>query len=167
MISDLKQNTSFQQLNISASGLVAQRQRLDAISRNLANLQTTRTAEGGPYRPLVTTFMEETVASFNDLLSQQQLQLQTTNGAHLMPDLNSAVNTQLAGVQAQVLEADRPPRMEYDPDHPDANETGYVAYPDINVVEEMAQLVLATRAYEANVTAMKAGKDMALKALEI
>ncbi len=167
MISDLKQNTSFQHLNISASGLVAQRQRLDAISRNLANLQTTRTEEGAPYRPLVTTFSEETVASFNELLSQQQLQLQTTDSAHLLPDLDSALNNQLAGVQAQVVEADRPPRLEYDPDHPDANAEGYVSYPDINVVEEMSQLVLATRAYEANVTAMKAGKDMALKALEI
>jgi flagellar basal-body rod protein FlgC len=167
MISDLKQNTSFQQLNISASGLVAQRQRLDAISRNLANLQTTRTVEGGPYRPLVTTFSEETVASFNELLSQQQLQLMATNDAHLLPDLDSALNYQLAGVQAQVTPADRPPRLEYDPDHPDANPEGYVSYPDINVVEEMSQLVLATRAYEANVTAMKAAKDMALKALEI
>ncbi|MBL7033714.1 MAG: flagellar basal body rod protein FlgC [Candidatus Delongbacteria bacterium] len=167
MISDLKRNTAFQHLNISASGLVAQRQRLDAISRNLANLQTTRTEAGGPYRPLVTTFSEESAGSFSEVLNLKQLQLFTTDGTHLVPELNGSSQSQLMGVAARVSETERQPRLAYDPQHPDADQDGYVAYPDINVVEEMTQLLLATRAYEANVTAMKAGKDMALKALEI
>ncbi len=167
MITDLKQNTAFQNLNVSASGLVAQRQRLDAISRNLANLQTTRTAEGGPYRPLVTTFSEHQLGEFSSLLRERQLHLAATHESHLLTEAGETDTHYLTGVAAEVAQSNRPPRLEYDPQHPDADAEGYVAYPDINVVQEMSQLLLATRAYEANVTAMKAGKEIALKALEI
>jgi flagellar basal-body rod protein FlgC len=168
MISDLKNNTAFHSLNISASGMMAQRRRLDAIAQNLANLETTRTAEGGPYKPKETIFAENPEKhDFFKLLAQQQLPLEATHWNHLVPDPYGVENLALSGVEVEVRDSERPPRLEYDPDHPDADADGYVAYPDINLVEEISHLVLATRAYEANVTAIRAAKELAARGLEI
>ncbi|GAB6273902.1 MAG: flagellar basal body rod protein FlgC [Peptococcaceae bacterium] len=133
---------------ISASGLTAERVWLDTISNNLANLNTTRTTRGGPYKRQVPVFLER---------------LQTEKDAG-----SNRFSIQKAGVEVSFIwEDQQPPRLIYDPTHPDANAQGYVAYPNINTVNEMIDLITASRAYEANITTLEAAKNMAQRALEI
>lgn len=137
-------------LRIGSSGMAAQRMRMNTISSNIANINTTRTPEGGPYRrkDVVLESIPEARSFGEVLMSQPQRDLQR--------------------VQVTDVTVDRKaPLMKYEPDHPDANEEGYVAYPNINLMEEMANMIQATRAYEANVSAMNATKDMAMTALEL
>ncbi len=137
-------------LKISSSGLAANRKRMAAINSNIANAQTTRTAEGGPYRRKEVVFGSEPAReSFADILEGE---------------LDEKAQT----VQAtEVVSSNRPPILKYEPGHPDADENGYVAYPDINTMEEMASLIESSRSYEANITALNTTKSMALKDLEI
>lgn len=163
---------AFFSLNISRSGLSAQRRRMDAISENLANLHTTRGKDGGPFRPRVVVLEEgQENASWTDVgetdAEPRSDRLWTTHPSHIPGESGSGESARLHGVEAKTLVQNRRPRMEYDPEHPDADENGYVAYPDINVVEEMTNLIAASRAYEANLSAMTAAKEMAAKALEI
>ncbi|NLX18679.1 MAG: flagellar basal body rod protein FlgC [Desulfobulbus sp.] len=140
----------FTTFNIAASGLNAQTTRLNTISANLANAETTSTPEGGPYRRKSVVFQTEPV-SF-----QQHLQASVTgrNG--------------IQGVKvAQIVEDTSPPQRIYDPSHPDAQEDGYVELPNISVLKETVDMMAATRSYEANTTIIKSAKRMALKALEI
>lgn len=140
----------FSSLNVSSSALSAERTRMNLISSNLANANATRTPEGGPYKRKDAVFAATPVAnSFNRAL-------------------DGATAQQVRKVEvAEIVEDQTPPRLQYDPGHPDANQQGYVAMPNVNVVEEMADMIAATRAYEANVTAVQAAKSMALKTLEI
>jgi flagellar basal-body rod protein FlgC len=137
-------------LHTSSTGLSAQRLRMNLISANLANVNTTRTPEGGPYRRKEVVFAARPqAAAFRDMLRARQTR-------------------QPSEVQAaKIIEDTRPPVMKHAPHHPDADASGYVAMPNVNVMEEMVNMISATRSYEANVTAIKAAKDMALKALEI
>jgi flagellar basal-body rod protein FlgC len=122
-------------MDISASGLAAQRLRLDVIANNLANAETTRTAEGGPY--------------------QRQRPVFAADAEH-------------GGVTVVEVQADpEPPRAVYQPGHPDADASGVVQMPNVNTMDEMVDLVSASRSYEANVTALNAGRAMTRKALEI
>jgi len=140
----------FDALHTSSTGLTAQRLRMNLISGNLANIHTTRTEDGGPYRRKEPIFAAQTPKrSFGELLSAHQ----TDN----LPQVKVV----------DVIEDQNPPILKYDPDHPDADDKGYVAMPNINLMEEMVNLISATRSYEANVSAVKAAKEMALKALEI
>ena len=134
---------------ISASGLRAQRLRMDVIAANLANAQSTRTPEGGPYRrrDVVLEAVPQN-ESFDDMLA--------SGGA-----ATEAVKV------ARVVADTRPPQILFDPGHPDANAEGYVAMPNVNVVTEMVDLMSATRAYEANVTALNATKRVLEAALDI
>ena len=142
----------FSSMRVSASGLEAQTRRMNTISSNIANAETTRTAGpgSGPYRkkdPLMAAQTDR--ESFGEILSNE-------------------LDENIQGVQVQdIIEDSRPPRMVYNPSHPDANPDGYVAMPNVNTVEEMANMISAQRSYEANVTAMNAAKSMAQKALEI
>lgn len=137
-------------LDISASGLSADRTRINTIAMNLANIKTTKTPEGGPYR-------RRTV-----------VQVATDVDDHFATHMRSALDRELKGVRILGVTRDaRALRQVYEPGHPDANEQGYVMYPDINVVEEMANLMTAQRNYEANVTTVEAIKGMYNKALEI
>ncbi len=137
-------------LRISSSGLTAQRLRMNLIAGNLANVNTTRTSEGGPYKKKYAVFAANTAQqSFRNMLKSQ------------MTDKSSEVRV------AEIIDDPRPPQLKYDPQHPDADKNGYVAMPNINLIEEMVNMMSATRSYEANVTAAKATKNMALKALEI
>jgi flagellar basal-body rod protein FlgC len=137
-------------LRTSSSGLSAQRMRMNLISANLANVNTTRTPEGGPYRRKEVVFEARAKStSFRDVLQSRQ-------------------GRQPAEVNAiKVFDDPRPAVMKFDPGHPDADEQGYVRLPNVNMMEEMVNMISATRSYEANVAAVKASKDMALKALEI
>ncbi len=140
----------FSSFNISASGMTAQRLRSDTISQNLANVNTTRTSDGGPYVRKTVVFTERNMTSFDKVLM-------TTSG--------------LAGngvkVTKVIEDTATPMNMVYDPAHPDSDENGYVTYPNVNTVTEMTNLIDASRAYEANITAFDAAKSMALKGLEI
>jgi len=133
----------FQSMAISASSLTAERLRMDLISSNIANINTTRTEDGGPYKKKVAIFQEQLERKING------------------QNVGSGVKV------AAVEEAKTPPKMIYDPGHPDANKDGYVAMPNINIVNEMVDLISTTRAYEANVTVLNASKTMAIKALTI
>jgi flagellar basal-body rod protein FlgC len=138
-------------INISASGLTAEKLRMDVISRNIANVNTTRTADGSPYRRQVVVFQE---------------------GGRQMPFseyLNDASKNLIgSGVKVSGIEEDKTPfKSVYDPGHPDADEKGYVKMPNVDVMTEMVNMISASRAYEANVTAINSAKSMALTALEI
>ncbi len=137
-------------LRVSASGLAAQRTRMNTISSNIANINTTRTPEGGPYRrkDVVLEAMPD-ARNFGEMVT--------------MPPNDNIQRVQVTDVSVDRKAVD----LRYEPDHPDANEEGYVAYPKINLMEEMANMIQATRSYEANVSAIQASKDMALSALEI
>ncbi|MBM3277983.1 MAG: flagellar basal body rod protein FlgC [Candidatus Handelsmanbacteria bacterium] len=160
----------FDTLDISASGLSAQRRKLTAISSNIANVDTTRTDEGGPYKRRRVVMLESPQpARFSAVLAGQQNRLDLTDAGHFAePESRPGEVFAGSGVLTQeVREEAVKPRLVYDPNHPDAREDGYVVYPDINVVTEMVDLITASRAYEANVTAMSAAKDMTNKALSI
>jgi flagellar basal-body rod protein FlgC len=136
---------------IGSSGMAAQRARIDTISSNMANINTTRTPEGGPYRrkDVVLSALQDT-KSFGDVMGVG----------------DPKADFQRVQV-TDVVYDQKAPILKYDPSHPDANEDGYVAYPNINIMEEMTNMIQAQRAYEANVQAIQATKDMALSALEI
>lgn len=143
----------FRALEISASGLTAERLRMDLIANNIANVDTTRTAEGGPYRrqrPLL------------------QSRGDTSPFGRLVRLVTGRMGETGEGVRVVGISRDvRPPKLRYDPSHPDADVNGYVALPNVDIVTEMVDLITASRAYEANVTAADAAKSMALRALEI
>ena len=140
----------FNLLSVSASGMAAQRSRAEAVVENLANSETTRTAEGGPYRRKDVVFTSEPQGSPFAAVFQTEL------GAGSM------------GMEVSEIRQDtRPPELRYQPHHPHADARGYVAYPNINPAEEMVDLMGATRGYQANVAAMSAVKDMIAKSIEL
>ncbi len=162
----------FTGLDISASGLRAQRIRQNVISSNLANAETTRTAEGGPYRRQRVQ-LEADPVEFDQFLVKEQDKIggRKTQNGHMnipQPEWPLAQENIGSGVKvAGIVKDDAPLRMVYDPSHPDADEKGYVAMPNVNVIEEMVDMITASRAYEANVTAFNSTKAMLTKALEL
>lgn len=149
----------------------AQRVRQNAISSNLANAETTRTAEGGPYRRQFVAFGAQSDSSDTRILNKEvALHGRATQKNHLpIPPSNFPKDERFFGKGVEVMEIrsdSRPPRMVHDPAHPDADEKGYVAMPNINVIEEMTDMIAATRAYEANVTAFNSMKSMLLQTLQ-
>lgn len=142
----------FDSMHVSASGLAAERLRMDIIAQNLANANSTRGPDGQPYRRHEVVFRSANVG--------------TSDGTRGTSD--AATNAPLNGVEpVAIVEDPSALRTVYDPSHPDADDNGYVSYPNVNPVTEMVDMMTATRAYEANVTAMNAAKNMALKALDI
>ena len=140
----------FTSMRISSSGMNAQQTRMNTISSNLANEATTQAEDGGPYKrrdPIFTATTDR--ETFGEILAGQ-------------------LDEHAQGVQVtEIHEDERPPRMVYNPKHPHANADGYVAMPNVNTVEEMANMISANRAYDANVTTLNAAKNMAMRALEI
>lgn len=162
----------FSGLSISASGLRAQRIRQNIISSNLANAETTRTKEGGPYKRQVAVLKEDPLdPEKRFVFGPDKMQGYTTKENHIAipnPGLPMGKDQVGSGVEVVAIEQDQsPPRLVYDPSHPDADPQGYVAMPNINVVQEMTDMITATRSYEASVTAMNSTKSMLMKALEI
>ena len=141
----------FQSFDINTSALTAQRFRMDVISENVANVTTTRTEDGTPYTRKIVTFREKKVTPFSKVL----------------------INTQAAylgnGVKVSKVSEDTDSEyvMKYDPSHPDADENGYVSYPNVNIITEMTNMIDASRSYEANLTAFETSKAIALKGLEL
>lgn len=142
--------SAFGAMDISASGMTAQRLRTDVIAENIANVNTTRDENGVAYRRKTVVFEEKPSDSFNDYLSVASSSI--GNGVK---------------VSAIVEDTETAMTLVYDPSHPDANEEGYVEYPNVNTVTEMTNLIDASRAYEANVTAFNATKAMTTQALQI
>ncbi len=164
----IKANELFSSIDISASGLKAQRMRLDAISSNIANAHTTRTKDGGPYQRKISTFTENRETnSFTKMLTEERTKLNTTNRSHLLPENNVKYEEALSGVRAEITNDQAAPKVIYNPSHPDSDESGYVRMPNINIISEMVDLISASRSYEANVTALNAAKGMAKNALMI
>ena len=140
----------FSSLSVSGSGMSAQRARAELLVENLANAETTRTPDGGPYRRKDVIFEEDqSVGSFST-------------------ELSSALGSNPSGVTvSQVVVDDSEPELRYMPGHPDADNNGYVAFPKINPAEDMVDLLGASRNYEANVAAISAVKDMIQKSLDL
>ena len=143
----------FNAFGINASGMTAQRYRMDIISENVANANTTRTEDGTPYRRKVVTFEQrgESVGNFSSFLSSA----------------SNHYNGQGVKVSQVTEDTWTQMNMAYDPSHPDADENGYVTYPNVNIVTEMTNLIDASRSYEANATAFNASKGIAIKGLEM
>ncbi len=146
----------FELFHISGSALTAEKLRLEVVSGNLANMTTTRTAAGGPYRRRTVVFAENLATS--------------RNGPAVSAPVSGTTAGPLAGrgVRVQAILADhRSPRLVYDPDHPDAGEDGYVPYPNIDLAKEITDMMTALRSYEVSSTAIEAAKTIYLKTLEI
>ncbi|WP_304544696.1 flagellar basal body rod protein FlgC [Sulfurimonas microaerophilic] len=154
--------------DISGYGLSAQRVRVNVISSNIANAQTTRTDEGGPYRRKEVVFK---AINFNDYYNKALTN--ETNSAEYQDPLNEGefgkkVNPAIMSVVVdKISRDDSKAQLKYEPNHPDADANGYVAYPNINPVVEMADLVEATRSYQANVAAFESAKNMANSAISL
>ena len=140
----------FTAMRVASSGLSVQRTRMNVTSSNLANIETTRTDEGGPYRRRSAIVAAVPLSdTFDEVLADR-------------------LHDQTHGVEVSAIEADKTPgRLVYDPQHPDANGDGYVEMPNINAISEMVNMLTSSRTYEANVTAVKAIKSMAQSALQI
>jgi flagellar basal-body rod protein FlgC len=147
----------FGALDVSASGLTASRMRMDVVAENLANAETTRGPNGGPYRRKEVVLQSVGGGGFQSALSAAAGNLPGIGGAQ-----------QAGGVQvAGIVTDNSAPRMVYDPSHPDANAQGYVAMPNVNPVTEMVDLISSSRSYEANVTAMQTAKSMFSKTFDL
>lgn len=134
-----------QTLKVSVSGMLAQRKRMDVIAQNLANIETTKTSEGGPYRRKMVVLGTKPTKNFDDTL-----------------------NTQLQGSKVEdIVEDPSPFKQVFNPAHPDADENGYLQKPNVDLVVEVTNMLMARRSFEANVSAVKTTRQMALKALEI
>ncbi|AXH15750.1 flagellar basal body rod protein FlgC [Malaciobacter mytili] len=147
----------FDGYNVATSGMSAQRTRINVVSANIANAQTTHTAEGGPYKKQNVVF-EDVLLNTGKKVNSNDIEQTNSKDS----------NYELRGVAVKsVIQSDAKPVMRYEPAHPDANEEGYVAYPDINPVTEMVNLIEATRSYEANIAAFNTHKSIDTKTLEI
>lgn len=157
-------------IDISATGLSSMRRRMNAIASNLANAETTQTDEGGPYRRREVIMREgNEPVGFPFFLRRATGRLSVTAPNHMQEiyDRIPAERESLKGVEGEEQISTDPPRLVYDPSHPDANADGYVALPNINVIEEMVDLIVASRAYQANLSVITVDKELAKKALEI
>lgn len=141
----------FQAFDICASGMTAQRFRTDIIAENVANVNTTRTEDGTPYRRKMVTFAERDKDTFHTLFTNKTRRY-GGNGVKVAKVLDDEETDYI---------------MKYDPSHPDADENGYVSYPNVNIVQEMTDLIDASRGYEANVTAFNSVKSMAQVGLQV
>lgn len=150
----------FDGYNVATSGMSAQRTRINVTSANIANAKTTHTEQGGPYKKQEVVFEDILLGKTNT----------KNNSAQTLDKMSSKEQTEVAlrgvGVKS-IVESDAQPVMRFEPNHPDANEDGYVAYPDINPVIEMVNLVEAMRSYESNVAAFNTHKNIDTKTLDI
>ncbi len=141
----------FSGMNVSATGMTAQQLRMDVISENIANVNTTRDENGSTYRRKTVVFKEANTVGFDDVFYNRMGKGYDPKGVKV----------------TQVVEDQSDFRLVYDPTHPDANEDGYVSYPNVDTVTEMTNLIDSSRAYEASATAFNAGKAMAVKGLDL
>ena len=149
----------FDGYDVATSGMSAQRTRINVVSANIANAQTTHGVDGGPYKKQNVVFQEV-------LLDAQKNTNNSTTQMQMKPNQTSSISPIGVGVK-EIVEAKNAPILKYEPTHPDANNEGYVAYPNINPVIEMTDLIEAMRSYEANLSAFQTQKAMDTKTLDI
>jgi flagellar basal-body rod protein FlgC len=163
-------NSIFDAIDISSSGLTVQRQRMNLISENIANAETTRTGTGEAYRRKLAV-VESGVPgeNFSTTLYRARLSLSLDHGHHMPKgEFERKSPCGGAGVHvAEVVEDPSPFRLVYDPTHPDADKDGYVSMPNVNIVQEMTDLIDTSRSFEANVTVINSSKDMLRKAIKL
>lgn len=157
-------------IEISAAGLSVQRSKMNTIAQNIANAETTETKEGGPYRRqrvVVSERREKT--SFNTLMEKAGNKLSRTNSKHIQGNVRVSGNSaEISNTEFKVESAPKDSfKLLYDPGHPQADEDGYVKVPDVEIINEMVDMMAASRAYEANTVAISAAKNMANEALDI
>ncbi len=158
----------FTTFRTASDGMSHQRQIVQASSENIANVNTTRTADGGgPYRPKIVESIQGDRREFQRMLQESLLDLRHTRDEHLeSPDIRHLEGSQNFGPNSEVIEQEKF-RYEYDPEHPDADENGMVRYPDLDLAEEMTRLISANRMYEANMAAVQAEKEIITRSFEI
>jgi flagellar basal-body rod protein FlgC len=160
----------FNSIEISASGMTLQRRKMDTVAQNIANAETTRTSDGGPYRRkrIVVTEAEKSVP-FKTEMVQARTRLARTHERHLTSSpRHSGENIEVSKVDGRErTDPETSFRLVHDPDHPDADADGFVKMPDIEIVNEMVDMMAASRAYEANTLAVMTAKEMAKNALDI
>ncbi|MGE5363021.1 MAG: flagellar basal body rod protein FlgC [Bacteroidota bacterium] len=165
----MKIGNNFFGLKISATGLSVERKKMNLIAENIANSSTTKTSEGGPYKRKVLSVKAEK-NPFSQALDMQEgtLRMQTTNNAHFLNTPGSLTDESSGtGVTSKELNDPSQGDVIYMPDHPDADEKGYVKMPNVNIITEMTDMIAASRSYEANLTALNSSKQMAKDSLEI
>lgn len=141
----------FNSIDISASGMTAERTRMEIISKNIANANVTRTSSGTPYRRQMVVFKRNETSPFSTYLTKFSNELQKSKGVKV----------------SEIVEDRTPFKLVYEPGHPDADDNGYIQMPNVDITTEMVDMISATRAYEANMSAINSAKNMAVKALEI
>ncbi len=141
----------FNSINISSTGLTAERTRMDIISKNIANSTTTRTSSGTPYRRKMVVFEENSSRSFSSYLNESSKKMIESKGVKI----------------SKIVEDKTSFKRIYEPGHPDADKDGYVMMPNVDVIKEMVDMITASRAYEANITAINSSKSINMKALDI
>jgi len=156
----------FTSINISGQGMTVQRMRLSAVSRNIANINTTKSADGKPYQREVVIVREIPGSPFQDEL-ESLIKMNNSNQNHFGPASNYNYPDNLNVLNARTVRDNTPPRLVYEPNHPDANEDGYVEYPSINIVTEMVEMITAQRGFEANTSVVDSAKNIARYSLEI
>ena len=157
-------------IEISSHGLSAQRARMNAIAQNMANAETVETPEGGPYRRKQVVFSEDKKnQSFSSVLKRADSKLARTDSHHLSGGkMIGRKKDQVSSVDSKMVEDTKDPfKLVYDPSHPDADTDGYVKMPNVEIIDEMVDMMTASRAYEANTSVISSAKDMAKNALEI
>ena len=153
-------------MDIASSAMAAQRIRMNALASNLANVETTRTPEGGPYQPLEVVVKAQTTPNFQEMLQASMQSL----GDDISQKDRAQLVERLRGVSAEVVKSDRAPDLRFEPEHPDANAEGFVAYPSISPIDQMTNMMAASRLYEANAAVAKMSRQMieeAINALRI
>ena len=169
MKTSLFRGNLYRSIDIAGSGLTAQRMKMDAVSSNIANVATTRVDGGGPYLRRQVLMSPDPRQTFSQAMERAMMPLDTTEPGHL-PNVRAigprTETTPLVGADEKDIPNMRK-NVVYDPSHPDADADGYVVYPDVNIVEEMVDLMVASRAFDADVTVINAAKSMITKSLEI
>ncbi len=149
----------FDGYNVATSGMAAQRTRINIVSANIANAQTTHSKDGGPYKKQNVVFEEILLDKQKELERQNPANTKNIQGGYQSPNIGVGIK--------EIVDAKSAPILRYEPEHPDANKDGYVAYPDINPVVEMTDLMEAMRSYEANLSSFQTQKSMDTKTIDI
>jgi flagellar basal-body rod protein FlgC len=156
----------FASFAISGQGMSVQRMRLSAVSRNIANVNTTKSTDGRPYQREVVVVRAIPDSPFEAVV-QEQISMKLTAAEHAGNAKQGTYPPDYSVLQARTARDNTPPRLVYDPGHPDANENGYVEMPNINIVTEMVEMISAQRGFEANTGVFESAKNIARNSLEI
>lgn len=166
---DVFRGNIYRSIDIASSGLTVQRMKMDAVSSNIANISVTRVDGGGPYLRRQVSVSSDPKQTFGRTLKRAVLRMQGDEPGHILQTRTAGRRNEAVPLVkgSEVEMPNMKKNVVYDPTHPDADKDGYVTYPDINIVEEMVELMTASRAFDANVTVVNAAKSMITKSLEI